>query len=184
MGNLIHCKLIIIKSVILIGASHFFRIYIVNILICSSLFISTYTLTKSSLFLYMVYKVNYNIVFILVLFIIYPLLFTALLHQVLLTSHTTAIVVKSTNKGVTFYQFLFLIFLTFSLLSIILLYITSTFIYPLHYYLYTTLFGLGTDLQSHICYSSFSSIIAIYNYHFSFSSFIVRSAVRRTVASI
>ena len=111
MGNLIHCKLIMIKSVILIGASHFFRIYIVNILICSSLFISTYTLTKSSLFLYMVYKVNYNIVFILVLFIIYPLLFTALLHQVLLTSHTTAIVVKSTNKGVTFYQFLFLIFL-------------------------------------------------------------------------
>ena len=62
--------------------------YIFNLCICSSLFLSNYTISKTSIFLYIIYIINNNIYLLIIIlfFIIYPLLFIFLIYPFIITS--------------------------------------------------------------------------------------------------
>lgn len=86
-----------------IGNIHPYKMfYIINLCISSSLFISNYTIAKTSIFLYIIYIINNNIYLLIIIlfFIIYPLLFIILIHPFIVTSINNNIINKSISKGI------------------------------------------------------------------------------------
>lgn len=84
-----------ISQIQYIGPNHPSKLFcILNFCVSSSLFISNYTLAKTSIFLYFMYILNNNILIIIILlfFILYPLLF------ILLVMNNNNI--HSMNKGI------------------------------------------------------------------------------------
>jgi quinol-cytochrome oxidoreductase complex cytochrome b subunit len=113
---------VIISPIQYIGNNHPYKLfYIFNLCISSSLFISNYTIAKTSIFLYIIYIINNNIFIIIIIsfFIIYPLLFIFIIHPFIVTSINNNIIHKSNIHGVSINN-ITIVILTFLFLSVLI----------------------------------------------------------------
>lgn len=112
----------VISPIQYIGNNHPYKIYtILNLSISSSLFISNYTIAKTSIFVYIMYIMNNNIYLILIMlfFVIYPLLFIVLIHPFIIITIKNNLLSKSKNKGMIINN---LVIITLSFISLINMY--------------------------------------------------------------
>lgn len=92
-----------ISPIQFIGNNHPYKIYtIINLCISSSLFISNYTIAKTSIFLYIIYIMNNNIYLIIIMlfFVLYPMIFIVLIHPFIIIDINNHLIYKSYNKGI------------------------------------------------------------------------------------
>lgn len=109
---------IVISPISYIGNNHPYKMYtIINLCISSSLFISNYTIAKTSIFLYLIYIFNNNIYLIIIMlfFVLYPIIFIVLIHPFIIISVNNHLINKSYNKGISINNNIFIIltFITF-----------------------------------------------------------------------
>jgi hypothetical protein len=114
-----------------IGNNHPYKIYyIINLCISSSLFISNYTIAKTSIFLYILYIINNNlfIIIIILFFLIYPILFIILIHPFIVSTINNNIINKANKKGIKINNIILIILTFITLLN--LYFIIILFILP------------------------------------------------------
>lgn len=111
-----------------VGKNHPYKMfYIINLCLASGLFVSTYTIGKTSLFMFIMYIIsnNYWLIVIFLLFVLYPLVFIILIHPIIINNVNHNLYSKSLLGGINLNN-IYIFLLTF--LSLINLYL---FIYIL-----------------------------------------------------
>jgi hypothetical protein len=118
VSNLVYIRISLLEFV---GNVHPYKMwYLFSLCICSGLFVSSYTVGKMSLFLYIMYMIDNNmlVLLILLLFVLYPLCFIVLLHPIVVSNIYSNIVVKSVSSGICVHNMYVLFMALFTLLNL------------------------------------------------------------------
>ena len=110
-----------------ISSSHPYKIYVLlNLSLSSGLYISTYMISKVSIFIHLVYMYNSNILIIIILlfYLLYPIVFIVLIDPFIVSSINNNIYNSSISRGVYIYN-------NCTLISIFLLGINMYIVYVL-----------------------------------------------------
>lgn len=110
-----------------INSSHPYKIYVLlNLSLSSGLYISTYMISKVSIFMHLVYIYNSNILIIIILlfYLLYPIIFIVLIDPFIISSINNNIYNNSISRGVYLYN-------NCTLISIFLLGINIYIVYVL-----------------------------------------------------
>lgn len=113
--------------------------YILNLCLCSGLYLSVYTISKTSLFIFIMYIIsnNYYLIVLFLLFVFYPLVFIILIHPIIINTISHNIYTKSLSLGINVNNMI-IFFITFLIIIniYILVYIV---VYPLIVFVSNTL---------------------------------------------